>query len=1060
MKRLPKFPLLALGLSALPWVPAAVAQTPVLNRVEAVPKIDGRIEPGEWKEAYELGRLHDDGKESPRAAAWMAFDDEHLYVAFRCEEPKPEAIRQRVLADEKDGAVWEDDHVEVALDPGNTGAAVFRLLANTEGTLYDAEGLPGEWYAAWESGARVEARKGETAWEVEMAIPMQSLRHRFSSGEEIALQLSRTRFASGERQVTSLSGSKPWPFEKFTRLLVEGPVRHGALSLQSPERGPFHPHRAGQWVFEVANRGEKEATLRFEFEGSGEQKEMKIDAHTSERVAIAMKAKAVSGMTQCRVSIDGEALFASRWKMAPVRTVEGSTLPIRNPLYEELLEPFPEGLSAEGFLLWKHDLLGWLDPTLFALRSGIAYSHEEIFAQYGRERAIVILYRKEITPEFLALARKHGVRLVIWPSMSPAFQEQGARKSHGIEKKGKRIRWIFDPKAEEEYLADLDRIITLAREYPEVVWGVYAGDETWSVALQAIEYFSQKGKEVYPWVAEVDEEIRTRTGFGKYGLPNGGEDDRLRWIATYRWMAARLIGLQKQARARLDASGTGLKLVSWDNMDGAFPAHLGEWGELFDVVTAQLYPARNADRERFGFGTMWLKDLTGAKEVWPLPHVEHYAANFTPEQTLDLLSHTFQGGATGLHLYLNDTIRRRAGSASFPSDRFGAPERQQVVTSVTERLKHPFRLKRAPADTAIFFSNPSYQAQGGRRPSSFEVEWIYQILGPRLQGAIRFVDEWQFAHRSDALAGLKVVYVPYAPVADDVEFEALAQFAENGGTLVLCDPHAFETRSDGSRRDLSAFYGDPALAQPFSKEDGKLRSIAKGKGRIIRFGQQPLVASVIADQEAIATFTRLQESAGALLGEKGWRFRFPMPKEKALPHPAGVCLSGNAICWRQSRPEPFAASQVKGSYCLSRPVSGEPAGKPIPFGEGKLTDRLAAALLPNDVSDVERFALKWKGDEPLEVTYRFERPVQVETLRLFYQGALPPGRCEFSADGSSWEEAERWEEGSPGSPEAVLAKTLKAASPSPVTYVRLRFEKRETGNAGDFILAETDLWGK
>lgn len=1022
----------------------------LLPRLEKAPVIDGKMDAAEWRGALHLGKfLNANGEEAtPATQAWIAIHDSTLYVAFRCEEPTPKNMRTKIIGDEKDARVWWDDSVDFYIDPGNTGRSVFRIAANSEGTIFDGEGTEDQDEPAWESGAVVRTSVGKDAWEVEMAIPMDALRHPFVQGEIIAVNAGRVRFAGGEREISSLSGRYVRPFRLFRLLQVEGEARADSVSLTSPQRGPFYLDQPAAWEFEAENHGSEPVELRIEFPGNSKQSQQIPLPPGKRAIHIPVGEQDIKGMSHCRITAGSRALYDSAY--LPVRNeAPNRVAQVENPLFSELIEPAPDGLSKDGFILWSHDLDGPPPPADLALRTGAEHSRSELFRELGKEGAILInATRLDQSVDRLELAKQHGVRFLINISNREA-REQGAMTA------SKGIVWPLDPIAVQAYKDDARRALALAKEN-ETVWGLFAGDESWTLALRALKYFIDQGPEKYPQLKAMNEEVKTRFGFGRYGLPHSSSDvNPYRWIATYRWISAGLVDLARELRELVKNECPRLKIVSWNNQADHFPYEMGRWKEMFDVMTGQILPSLNESRDLFGFNTLFLKDISGIEEIWPCAHIEHYAANFTPEETIDLLSQTFATGATGLHLFMSDTKGRRADTGCFNTDRIGAPERWAAVTEVLARLrKEPFRVKQTPADTAIFYSNPSYQGQGDERPKSNEVEWLYNLLGPRLQGAPEFVDEYRLTRNPETIGRFKVVYIPYAPIVDDQEYEILRRYAEQGGTLVLCHDSAFRKRSDGTDRDTSALFPADGRRQ-FADAGRGITEYSVGKGRVLSFARNPLGSSaVVGDVGWANTFKTIQQSVGANLENPVWRFRLPHPSPHQRPQPENLCLTGNYFRWVLSEPKPMANSAVGGSYRLSRSPSREEGEIDIPFEQGKLTDRRRAILQPTD-ADPRESTIAWTTDQDMEITFRFNRPVEPQSVRLFYKGTLPAGRCEVLTETGEWVETAAWEQEAAAAGDVAMKHVRFAAPRSP--QLRLHFKPTDSSTA--FTLAEVDIWG-
>lgn len=103
--------------------------------------VDGVLDEPVWSDpAAHLGKFRLGLSTVPARhtrEAWAAWDAEYLYLAVRLQR-KP-GTELRVNTRENDNAeIWEDDEIEVFLDPYNTGTEYFQLIINSEGFLFDA----------------------------------------------------------------------------------------------------------------------------------------------------------------------------------------------------------------------------------------------------------------------------------------------------------------------------------------------------------------------------------------------------------------------------------------------------------------------------------------------------------------------------------------------------------------------------------------------------------------------------------------------------------------------------------------------------------------------------------------------------------------------------------------------------------------------------------------------------------------------------------------------------------------------------------------------------------
>jgi len=232
-----------------------------IGRAAAPPAIDGRLRPGEWDTAAAVSGFLASGGEALASAATTAFlqyDEQALYVAFRCAETA--ADRPRALRRDHDDRAFEDDCVQVYLAPedlskatdariafgGYAGAydtwyrditAYLEFTANAAGSRTEARNDVRDWDAPWE--ARVGREPG--AWTAEIAIPFASLGAAPAEGALWGLNLFRLRQPDASGWVfPAFGGYRPLPlgavrFGQGTllvrQLAVEAPAI-GANALQ------------------------------------------------------------------------------------------------------------------------------------------------------------------------------------------------------------------------------------------------------------------------------------------------------------------------------------------------------------------------------------------------------------------------------------------------------------------------------------------------------------------------------------------------------------------------------------------------------------------------------------------------------------------------------------------------------------------------------------------------------------------------------------------------------------------------------------------------------------
>lgn len=172
------------------WLMLVAPGTPAGSQPERLPiygarkavdavRVDGRLDEATWVLSPRVGRLrliHDpDRRPAFPTEAAMAWDDTHLYVSFACTDGQPWAR----LAN-RDDRLWEEEVVEVFLDPDGDGRQYAEIEVSPTNTVVDLliaaprAGGPGarRWDAA---GLQTAVTTHRAGWVVEMAIPWASL---------------------------------------------------------------------------------------------------------------------------------------------------------------------------------------------------------------------------------------------------------------------------------------------------------------------------------------------------------------------------------------------------------------------------------------------------------------------------------------------------------------------------------------------------------------------------------------------------------------------------------------------------------------------------------------------------------------------------------------------------------------------------------------------------------------------------------------------------------------------------------------------------------------------
>jgi len=102
----------------------------------------------------------------------LAYDDNNLYVAFKCLEEQMGKVQ--ATKTKRDDEVWKEDSAWVMVDPTLSRKTYFNMVANVIGTMFDEKDhreTPKSWDAQWS----VVTSRGTDSWTALFSIPFKSL---------------------------------------------------------------------------------------------------------------------------------------------------------------------------------------------------------------------------------------------------------------------------------------------------------------------------------------------------------------------------------------------------------------------------------------------------------------------------------------------------------------------------------------------------------------------------------------------------------------------------------------------------------------------------------------------------------------------------------------------------------------------------------------------------------------------------------------------------------------------------------------------------------------------
>ena len=159
-------PLLLLGASAAAAREGdgVAPRTVEIHRIEAKIQVDGKLDEPAWSQATMADGFvqtePDEGKPTTeRTEAFLFYDNDKLYVGFKCFDGEPGRIVRRF---DTHDARTNSDSVNIFLDPFGDRRTGYFFSLNVAGGQFDAlvseaSGIDGTWDGIWESATRLES---------------------------------------------------------------------------------------------------------------------------------------------------------------------------------------------------------------------------------------------------------------------------------------------------------------------------------------------------------------------------------------------------------------------------------------------------------------------------------------------------------------------------------------------------------------------------------------------------------------------------------------------------------------------------------------------------------------------------------------------------------------------------------------------------------------------------------------------------------------------------------------------------------------------------------------
>jgi len=480
---------------------------------------------------------------------------------------------------------------------------------------------------------------------------------------------------------------------------------------------------------------------------------------------------------------------------------------------------------------------------------------------------------------------------------------------------------LLDPAYQRKALSEIRRIVPRLRNAPYVY--AYNGSDEPLVVLPAGKAVRSKLwrrqaaqiKRQYGWAPPRSGAKRTRSSIAG-----------LRWLAYSRWSGTRFFAMKARQAALIRRLDPDARVVpnNYNMIDGFNPWDYTRLGAFADIVETDPYVSyaerANPGRGRYnpGFGAKLMSDLTG-KPVRIIVQAFPYA-RYTPgiADVETWTSQALRAGATHITFYAKG------------NPRFTNRTMYDGMLSLASRLRG-LDLPDAPVDpsTVVVYSlmsegqgQPDKRGDARYRTSGDALYTTHSLLGELNGAPFVFDTDERLAAQRERLARARVVWLPRGDTLSRRFAEALRDWVNAGGFLVVTDPTAFARTPDNkSLSDIGAalkggrlggeaggvllmrkgalgaatppdlhaipvadrrswaFTDVPAGASVVATHlDQRPAAVLRqvGRGQVLSFAADPMTpGSLVEPMDLVPLVGMIQRMAGGQTGHAAWNWRVP-----------------------------------------------------------------------------------------------------------------------------------------------------------------------------------------
>lgn len=967
---------------------------------------------------------------------------------------------------------WEGEALALVVDVNGDGERFHALLLDHAGACRGLQLNVLDWWGEWQARAEVEAQARDGRFSARVSLPVAAFGVEPGAGDRWRVAAARrTSAGGGALHSASVSwfdlrygpDARRWGWSRL-------PIPDRTLAVAPPpEDVRLVAHSVG--ACDPACPDENVAVFTLERDG---------DEATDIRLTVRDPGGALLGSVEKRIRPGQRTVLATPYQVGAGTRSATFTLHVGGRVLHRSVHAVADRLPSRVFpLAGTYDTnrlarvtnavapqigMTWSQleqpqrGAVFARRVGSPWIPGQLFAWCREERLIpwMMLDRTRSTYNdvgtHIGAVRREGVKI----SLGSQGWEHRYAEWMGM---GLYNGYLADPEQIETYFKNLRNGLA---EYGDDAAAVFFMDEPYfQLRKRTVELF-QRHRELgdYPYVEEIDQEVRERFGFGRHGIPESPDDDNpLRWIALKRWANAFVDDLEKRFVSEVRSIRPDLPLFSSDLVGDMISADLTRWRDgRFDIHLMQVNNHFRPNALNGVVGMRILHDLARTEELWGCTHLENSRATYTPREQHSLYSHYFRNGMTGLHTW------PIGGREPWMVDvRYSRPDAWRYFLEAAQAMAGSGVRVPLPetADLAVYVSELSQMSIPGSYDWVGFVEPAYTVLAAGLNARMTFISDAGVDRGVFNPVDHRLIVVPFLPFVTESSAAALLDAVEQGATLFVADPQAFGRLPDGTvpialrrramgvgaieetaeqqrlvRTEQAGFLRDtPPLALTVPPPtllgmlgathrfvpgeddivlarypDGGAAAIERrvGKGRVIATGFNPWfltsnhpVSWDPVPNENLAFFAALLETHTIARDDAAGSVALPAPTPAEPPD--RICISGNAVHFARTLTQSIHNADVGLRYALSPLPDKQPDVQAenegwMPRGQGRLTDRFAA------LRDDERVtSVSWTAAHPVDLVVDLSGLRAIAQVKLFVAGQHPETTVFGSRNGTDYE---------------------------------------------------------